>query len=69
MLQPLTSAPILLLNLKKTTTYNSLLYELNDPKYVRFPAAANVFIYFYLNNTFLIGLLKTEVGLFNLLLI
>ena len=41
----LKSALILLLNLQ---IYESLLYVEDNPKYV----AANIFIYFYLNNTY-----------------
>ena len=40
MLQPLTSALILLLHLQ---IYYSLLYEQDNPKYVRYPAAAAIF--------------------------
>ena len=56
MLHPSISALILLLNLQ---IYDSLLYEQDFPKCVRYPAAANIFIYFYLNNTYKNGLLKT----------
>ena len=56
MLQPLTSAPILLINLQNLL---KLSYEQDNPKYVRYPAAPNVFLYFYLNNTYQIGLFKT----------
>ena len=50
MLQPLTRASILLLNLQNLYSYN--------PKYARYPTAANVFIYFYLNDAYQIRLLK-----------
>ena len=56
MLQQLTSARILLLNLQH---FYTLLYEQDNPKYLRYPAAANIFIYFYLNNTYQMELLKT----------
>ena len=59
MLNPLTSTPILSLNLQ---IYNCLYYEQDNPKYIRYPTAANVFIYIYLNNTYQIGLLKTGGG-------
>ena len=56
MLCHLIRALTFLLNLQM---YDYLLYEQENPKYVRYPAAAaatartaaNIFIYFYLNNT------------------
>ena len=39
--------------------YDSLLYKQDSPKYLQYPAAANINIYFYLNYTHQIGLLKT----------
>ena len=48
---------IVLLNLQNIS--NSLLYEQDIPKHVRYPAAGNVFIYIYLNSTKQILFLKT----------
>ena len=39
--------------------YNYLIYGRENPKDVRYPTVANVFIYFYLNNTYQIELLTT----------
>ena len=45
--------------LKFQNLKNALLYEQDIPKYVRYPTAGNIFIYFYLNNTYQIWVLKT----------
>ena len=55
MLQRLTSAPLVLSNLQ---IYDSLLYEQDNPKYLRYPAA-NISMYFHFYNTYQMGLLKT----------
>ena len=48
MLQPLTSAPILLSSMQ---IYDSWLYKQNNPKYLRYPAEAKSNVYFtYLPN-------------------
>ena len=62
MLQSLTNASILLSNLQNIWF---LLHEQDTPKILQYPAAASINIYFYLNYTYQIGLLKTGVGLFN----
>ena len=43
----------------KPSFFYTLLYEQDNPKYLRYPAAVNIFIYFYLNNTYQMELLKT----------
>ena len=43
--------------------YNSLWYEQDNSKYARYPTAANVFIYFYLNDAYQLRLLKIGCGL------
>ena len=55
MLQPSTGALILLLNLH---FYDSLLYEQDNPTYIKCQAGANIFIYLFINNTYQNGFLK-----------
>ena len=43
---------------KTCKIYNSLKCEQDNPKYVRYPTAENVFIYFYLNDAYQTWLLK-----------
>ena len=63
MLQPLTSASILLFNLQNLKFF--MIWARQSQK-MQDPTAANVFIYFYLNDAYQIRLLKIEcsIGLF-----